>query len=243
MSNAVKKQKLQTEHFEQLPKDIQDIVRSLILEAASKREGPDCFKLDDECIEAIECHSRDGFIPHSFNRGGIEYRNFTDLMGYWGGGYNVAHAVARAEIEKQIECNFKMIAETCSERFEAILAANKLTQEDCTYHQMYELESTIPELKEVRQWIEEAEKEYMGCSENSIMHSIRVMYHGEENGIHTASVSAAVNTEGPYHRSHISWAPNVFCEGAKEVEISWRTPKSLETKLRKALATVCKAVF
>jgi hypothetical protein len=83
----------------------------------------------------------------------------------------------------------------------------------------------------------------LGSDDSSIMHEIRFMYHGCENGVHRASVSCAVNTEGPYHRSHISWAPNVFCEGAKEVEITWKTDGGLARKLKRALAETSKAVF
>lgn len=61
------------------------------------------------------------------------------------------------------------------------------------------------------------------------------MYHGQEAGIHKASVSVAINTEGPYHRSHIPWSPDTFCEGTKEIEISWKTESGLKKKLVKAL--------
>jgi hypothetical protein len=231
-------------YFDALPKGTQELVKDLILEAAQDRDGPEGWKPDDEAIEEIECRSRDGFIPHSFNCGGLEYSNFTDLMGYWSGGYSVAHKGAAKEIERQIDYMFKLLRENTFEKFNEVLTAKNLKEDDCNYHTIQELvDKGDTELKNVLRYIEDNECEYLGVEDCSIMHSIRFMYHGTIDGVHYASVSAAVNTEGPYHRSHISWAPSVFCEGAKEVEIKWTNQRELKARLKKALANVCKAVF
>ena len=223
-------------YFEELPQAVQDLVRELIIEAAEDRNGPDGWKPNDECIENVECHSRDGFIPFSHNKGGLEYNNFTQLSDYWGGGYSVAHAKAQAEIERQIEYSLQCAHETFetnnAEELKGIPADKR------NYHDLYELGHG-----KLAEKLSNTEHENLCGDESSIMHSFRFLYHGCEDGIHSASVSAAVNTEGPYHRSHISWAPNVFCEGAKEVEITWRTESGLKRKLKKALADVSKAIF
>jgi len=78
----------------------------------------------------------------------------------------------------------------------------------------------------------------------SVMYQLRVMYHPQDDdGVYSASVSAVVNTEGPYHRSSISWAPSVFCEGSKEIKIEYRTVAEFETKLKDSLDLVIKEIF
>lgn len=241
--NMTKRTKQFDGYFESLPVGTQNIVRELILEAAADRNGPDGWKPEEECIEDIECHSRDGFIAFDSNRGGLTYHNFTDLGEYWGGGYKVAHKAANTEIQRQIDYNFKCLAESTFKKFEELLVSKNITEVACNYHTISELiDAGIKGLEEVRQYIEEGETEVLG-GECSIMHEFRFLYHGDEAGIHSASVSAAVNTEGPYHRSSIAWAPKVFCEGSKEVEITWRTQTELKKKLKAALTKVSKAVF
>ena len=232
-------------YFESLPEAIQTIVRDLILDAAGNKGGPECYKRDEDAIESIECQVRSGFIPFDHNRGGLVYQNFTDLSAYWGGGYSCNHKDAAKDIERQIEYSLKMAADATYDRFKAFFDAAKIPKSKINYCDLVELQenSNSDTYDEIVSYIQDAETECLSGDYSSIMHEIRFMYHGEENGIHRASVSAAVNTEGPYHRSHISWAPGVFCEGSKEVEITWRTEGGLKRKLKKALAEVSKAVF
>lgn len=232
-------------YFEELPKGMQELIKGLVLEAAENRGGPDCYKLDAEALSSIECQSRDGFIASSANRGGLIYQNFTDLMSYWGGGYSVSHDAAQKEIERQIELSLKDASESTYNHFKPFFDAHKIKPEQVNYHHLQDLAERAGSntFDEPIQHIQDAELECLGGDQSSIMHELRFLYHGKENGVHSASVSAAVNTEGPYHRSSISWAPGVFCEGSKELEITWRTQKELKTKLTKALAKVSKAVF
>jgi hypothetical protein len=229
MKNTAKKQVIQSEYFDELPQSTQEIVRDAILETASNKRGPDCWKSHEESIDSIECHSRDGFIPHSYNRGGLDYNNFTDLMSYWGGGYSVTHKAAQKEIERQIdyslECALESFKDSHAEEIKDI-PADKLN-----YHDLYEMG-----LGSLAEKLSECESESLSDDSSSIMLSIRFMFHGvDDEGNYSASVSCAVNTEAPYHRQSISWAPNVFCEGASEVMINWKTDKQLKVKLLKAL--------
>lgn len=241
---AVKKINL-IAYFSELPAKIQELVKELIFEAADKRGGPDCYKTNEEAIEAVECMRRDGFIPFASNRGGLVYRNFTDLMGYWGGGYSVSHEGAQANIESQIEYSLQCASNDTYAAFKPFFDAHGIKPEQVTYSNLEELSTKAGSntFDEVLQHIQDAELENLSDDQSSIMHEIRFLYHGQEDGEHSASVSAAVNTEGPYHRSHISWSPGTFCEGAKEVEITWRTQSELKKKLTAALAKVSKAIF
>jgi hypothetical protein len=237
------KSKQRIGYFEELPESTQTIVRELILEAAADRSGPEGFKQDDECMEDVECHSRDGFIAFDHNRGGLCYRNFATLSDYNSGGYTPAHKRAAAEIAGQIEYSYKLLAESTYERFKALLDSKGLTAKDCLYHVLDELCRTDESLKPVRRYVEDGESEVLSSDNDTVMHELRVMYHGVEGGIHSASVSAALNTEAPYHRSSISWLPGAFCEGAKEVEIEWTTDAELTAALKSALSTVSKEIF
>lgn len=231
-------------YFEGLPQGTQEIIRDLILDAAENRAGPEGWKSNEEAIEQIECHSRDGFIRSSFNYGGLEYRNFACLMDYFAGGYSVAHAKANAEIRRQIKYSLQLLRESTFEKYKDLLTTHGVALKDTEYLNIQEcVDNGADELTPVLRYIEDNESEYLGGENSSIMHSIRVMYHGKVDGTHSASVSAAVNTEGPYHRSAISWAPSVFCEGAKEVEIEWTNQAELKKVMRDALAKVSKAVF
>lgn len=231
----------ETGYFDSLPQSTQDLIREAILDAAQNRRGPEGWKSDDECLEDIECRRRDGFIPFSHNRGGLVYQNFSDLMAYWGGGYSVAHSGADAQIQRQIESSLNYAKESILEKHGEALKAKGITPDNLNYHSLYDTEDE--DLQRIAEYLSKAEHDNLSGDDSSIMHEFRVMYHGLEDGEHRASVSAAVNTEGPYHRSHISWAPNVFCEGSKEVEITWKTEKQLKARLTKALAEVSKAVF
>lgn len=230
-------------YFTSLPEKTKELVKELILKAADEKGGPDCYKSDEEAIESIECHSRDGFSPFSHNKGGLVYQNFTDLMGYFGGGYTCTHEGAAKEIQRQIDYSLKLCAEDTYAKFITKFQALGIEEKDVSYGTIERFIEKGHDMQDVLNYIQEHEYDCLGGTEDTIMHEIRFMYHGQEGKEHSASVSAAVNTEGPYHRSSISWAPGVFCEGAKEVEITWTTQTELKKKLTAALKKVSKAVF
>jgi hypothetical protein len=239
MRAIYKTEKSSEGYFESLPKSTQEIVRDLLLEVAKDRNGPEGYKYDKECIEEIECRSRDGFIAFASNRGGLTYQNFTDLMGYFGGGYQVAHKKAQAEIERQIEYGLECANETFFTDNKEQLEKLGFTQKSVSYHALYDAGHGG-----LAERLSEYEHENLSGDDSSIMHEFRFLYHGvNEAGEHEASVSAAINTEGPYHRSSISWAPGVFCEGAKEIEITWKTETQLKARLEKALKNCSKEIF
>jgi len=229
-------------YFEELPKGTQAIVRDLLLEAAQDRSGPEGFKSDDECIEGIECKARDGFSPFSHNKGGLVYQNFAQHLDYWGGGYSLAHGKANVELSRLIDGTLEDVKTNFAERHAELLASKGIKPEDVSYHALEE--SDDAELKRLANEFSNDECESLSDENSTVMHELRFMYHGRDSkGLHTASVSAAVNLEAPYHRSHISWAPSVFCEGSKEVEITWRTQAELKNKLAHALKLTSGEVF
>lgn len=237
------KNMIENKFFKNLPKKTQEIVTEMLFETFSDTTN-DVVYADRDRLESIECESRSGFIPFDHNKGGVEIKEFTDLFGILGSGNYPNNKGARKEIERQIDYSLNELADNTFEHFKDLLESKGLTAKNCYYHQMQELVEKHKELSEVVKYIEDGESEVLGSDSSSIMYDMRFMYHGvDKNGVHRASVSAAVNTEGPYHRSHISWAPEVFCEGVKEVEIKWKNQKELKTALKKALDKVSKAVF
>lgn len=238
-------------YFDQLLEAIQRIVKDALIEAANSRQGPEGYKPDAECLNEVECRSRDGFIASSANRGGLIYQNFCTLSDYWGGGYVPRHAKAAQYIKNQINSSLKQAQEACYDEFEPlcldlgivpddihpiILDEYLKTSEALTPDQKSQLNSLI-------QSISDLETESLSDEQSTVMHEFRFMFHGKSKGIYSASVSAAINVEAPYHRSHISWMPNAFCEGAKEVTITWKTPNGLKRSLAKALKEVSEAIF
>lgn len=244
MSRFFKKEELYPNeiYYPALPKSTRAVIKGLCEEVFN--DNCETWGKGEAEAEELEYQPRDGFSPFSHNHGGIIVRDFSSVQMITGSGRFPAHEKAAAEIQRQYDYHLECVAEAAASKFTIELAARKLSEKDCYYREAQELEEKFPNddfFSELRQWIENAECE--GDSESTIMYEIQFMYHGETKKKHTASVSCAVNTEGPYHRRHISWAPNVFCEGAKEIEITWTTERELKSKLKKALEKCAKEIF
>lgn len=252
---GVKKLKANAEGtYPELPKTAREAIEELVIETmkANSEGYPSCNTGRDDGVEELEFEARSGFIPFDHNRGGIQLNMFTDIGYYWGSGCRPAHKDAANEIERQIELGLNYASEMLSERmgkedFEYFFGSDL---KKLTYHNLQELAESLTkqgqDTTKVDFWvqeIQELENANLSGDESSIMHQTRFMYHGKVDGVHSASVSCAVNTEGPYHRSHISWAPGVFCEGVKEVEITWKTVPELKKKLKAALDKTAKVIF
>lgn len=230
-------------YFDGLPKGTQDLVFDILNETFDAYVT-DTYPYDaKDRTEEIECRSRDGFIPHWFNRGGLEVRVFKTLGDLLSSGAQVSHKKAQAEIERQTEYMLKLHREHVFEKFQDLLKTKGIAPDKINYSDLNYLAEQDADLKQVANYFEDTEHDFLDDSESTIMFTVRFMYHGKIDGEHSASISAAVNTEGPYHRSHISWAPEIFCEGAKEIEITWRNQTELKKALKRALETVCKAVL
>lgn len=194
-----------------------------------------------EEFEEIEHKSRDGFICASHNKGGYTLTGFSDIMSIVGSGCHPTNKEAREDIDRQYEYHMDCVAESTYENFEELFDKHGLTREQAYYHDIYNMSEKNEDFSEVLHFIENAEQE---DTEMSVMYQLRVMYHGKkDSGWYHASVSAVVNTEGPYHRSGIGWSPNTFCEGGKEVEINYRNEKEFKRILEKTLCELVSKTF
>lgn len=255
MSTAKQLMHNSSKYFDELPKSTQEIVKEAILKAATDRNGPECYKSEEHSISSIECLARDGFIPFNSNKGGLVYQNFTTLSEYWGGGYVPQHKGAAKEIQRQIDMSFDQVADYMVDNIgkqdmEKYFSSDK---SKVNYRNISELQETLEKqdqtesAKKVSSWvsqIQDIETECLGNDESSIMHEIQFKYEGKNaKGLQVAYISATLNTEGPYHRSSMPWAPEVFCEASEGVEITWRNNAELKRKLAKAFAKVTKSIF
>lgn len=220
-------------YFENLAKGTQQIIRDAILEATDLINNDNVWKTTEESIEEIECHSRDGFIAFDHNRGGLSFRNFSDLMGIWGSGYFPKAKASHDKIQAWVDDELQSATEAFFEKNQAKLEAIGIKNiSEVSYHDLYERKegSLAEELSEY-------ENEFTSGELNSVMYELQFMYHGKDaDGVHSASVCSALNTEAPYHRSG-------RCELAKEVEITWRNQTELKKKLKAALQKTAKEVF
>lgn len=226
-------------NYPDLNQSTRDLIEELCKEAI---DDSDVEGFGSDNVDQLEFERRDGFIPYSHNHGGVSIKDFTDIGYISGSGNYPSHKGACAEIERQVEYAYKCAKEYLWDNHEPELRALGIDSKDhdkLNYNDLCDLNASS-----LAETLSECESENMSGDYGSIMYEVQFMYHGvNEAGLHEASVSCAVNTEGPYHRRSISWAPNVFCEGAHEVQIEWTTDADLETKLRQALNETSSEVF
>lgn len=219
-------------YFENLAKGTQEMVKDAILEATDFIQV-DMWKNDSDSLEEIECHSRDGFMAFDHNRGGLEYSNFTDLMGIWGSGYFPKATKSHDYVQVLVDYNLQSATKAFFDKNRAELGKLGIKAiSKVSYHDLYECgESKLAEE------LSEYENEHTSGEQSSVMYNLRFMYHRKDaKGIHTASVSAAINCEAPYHRPGRN-------ELSKEIEISWKNQNELKKKLKLSFAKVSKEIF
>jgi hypothetical protein len=168
--------------------------------------------------EELECRSRDGFMPFDHNRGGVRILGFSDVRCIMGSGTIPNNKQASKAIEGQDTQNREYALEALNEKH-----GTKFTTND-----------NLPEDMQNELW----EIQDEGSSEDSILFYIQAKYEGSVNGVHTLYVTACINWESPYHRSHISWLPDFVTESSKSVEIKFKNATELRTRLKKALKQV-----
>lgn len=224
-------------YFDELPKATQALVKQIMTEIFENEVPGDTYGADGSYrVDELECRSRDGFIPFSHNKGGLNVSGFTDLSGIWGSGYYPSNSKSKDRIETLVESSLQDATKAFFNKHEETLAKFKIERvSQVDYHTLSDSEHQ--ELKDLAEELSEFENEYLQGDSSTVMYSIRIMYHGRDSrGVHSASISAALNTEAPYHRSK-------YDDNTKEVEITWMKSTALKTKLTKALKTVTKAVF
>ena len=225
-------------YFDQLPNLTQTMIKRLITDAFEHEArhfetfGPE----GSYRVEELECRSRDGFIPHSHNRGGIDVSGYTTLDFMNGSGYLPSNEKSREHVQAAIDSGLQSATEAFFEKHAEVLAKHGITTVAQVSYSDFN-NSKIEELQDLAEELSEYEREYIGGDNSTVMVQYRVMYHGQgSEGIHSMTVFASINTEAPYHRGK-------YDDNVSEIEITWRKGSALKTKLVKALKDSAKAVF
>ena len=217
-------------YFDQLPKLQQIMIERMVQNAFDDEITVEVY--GDIEPKQIECRSRDGFIPFSHNKGGVEVSGFTDLMGLWGSGYMPSNPKASDKIQAIIDSSLQTATEQFFEDNRAELEAIGITTiAQCNYHDLYD--SGHGGLAEK---LSEYENEHLSGDYSSVQYQLRAMYHGKDaRGVHSMTVFAFLSaSDAPYHRSS---------DATGEVLITWKTGKALKRKLAKALEEAARGAF
>jgi hypothetical protein len=173
-------------------------------------------------IEELECRARDGFWPHSHNRGGFDLMYMTDLDACYGSGCGPNFG----EIDGAIESGLRDSLEAFKREHASDLAG--ISDDLITYSDLYEmgrsdLATALDEYQ--RQWLN-----------TPVWWGIRCMYEGaDERGVHTLMVYCGANIS-EYH--------NAFQKGSAtlaEFELRFKTASGLRRQLQRLTSKVNKA--
>jgi len=201
----------QDDNFDTLDLEVLGPITELAVDTANSLvDGLDHYQDDvKELISSIEYESRDGFWANADNRGGLLIRLLTTVGELVGSGN---HMGFNDSAIKEIERQYGVGLEYALEGFKVDHADDikGIPLDRLNYHDLYELGRG-----DLAEKLSELESESNNGDNESIMIEIRMMYHGEDRW----SVSAVINTEGPYHRQSISWAKEIKCEHGKEFEV------------------------
>lgn len=232
------------------------IVNEVMRSTAKNRSGPKSDNSFEHCISDIEFEDHSGFIAFESNCGGITYSDFVFLYDYLSTEHSPKHVKASEKIKSLMKSSLTMIQDELADEIGEIKMKFyfKGDKTKLNYKHLSIMEENLrtnTKLKVDSEFIQnclerfqDLEHSYLTDSESTVMHELCFLYHGkDETGCYSATVSAAVNTEAPYHRKSIAWTPETFCEGGNEVEIKWKNNAELKRKLTKAFNKVSDQTF
>ena len=213
-------------HYLEQEEEFSKTMKELISDSLDNVDDID----SDNTVEEIESKRRDGFIPHSFNCGGWTVRAFKYVSSIRGSGCSFSSDEANSKIDELIDYSLKLGRDEFIDQNRDKLKEKNIPEESVNYSDLYDLgHGELAELLD--------EFETAGLDEDTVMLEVRCMYHGvDEEGIHSASVDAAINWETPYHRSGKNNEVYV------EQEIEFSTVDELKANLSSAIKKVT-AIF
>lgn len=195
---------LKIENFPSIDTQTMDTISNQLKDIASE--------LDLREPTEMECRSRDGYIPHSWNQGGWRAYGYTviDMVvgsGMFSGSDSFNDLIENYYVDELKEC-IKKFNEDHNTNYEC-------------YSDMNEDHQSIYESQYEQDWF---------CSDyNSISVEYQGRYLGYENGIHTISLNVFLcASDAPYHRRS---------DDDIEIEISFRdiNAKNAQDKIKKAV--------
>jgi hypothetical protein len=126
------------------------------------------YEFYTEGVEQIDCRSRSGFIPNSWNHGGLDLEFRSDLRMCFGTGV-VPNDYIQGEIDRMLDMAYEYAKEQ---------GIDINTEDEKVRERIYEIEDSY---LEVPVWL-----------------GVRCMYEGIENGIHTLKVYVGCNVSEYY---------------------------------------------
>lgn len=203
-----------TGYLDQQP-ELSQVVRTW-LESLSL--DPHGAAYDEPRLEEIECRGRDGFIPHSHNRGGFDLQYLSEVSTCHGGciGPNLTG------IDRDVQLAYEYAKEWFHDKYPDILVS------DIDYGTLYG-----KGLGNLAEELSEAEHENMNTP---VWWGVRCMYEGaDETGTHTLVVYASGNV-CEYH--------DAFQNGSETLgqwELRFKTASGLRRQLERLTSKVTKA--
>ncbi len=168
---------------------------------------------DSPKMEEIECRARDGFYPHSHNRGGFDLEYLSDVRACEGSGMGPN----LKEIDKMALAAYEDAKEHFKEQEKESLEG--IPDDKINYHDLYDLG-----LSDLAERLSEIEREYM---ETPVWWGVRAMYEGRDGaGVHTLCVYAGGNVNEYY---------GAFGKGSETLgqwELRFKTAASLSRQLK-----------
>jgi hypothetical protein len=212
-------------YFDELPEEMQLVVADF-LEAVKVHNEEfmytgDRIRFDD--LDEVECRRRDGFIPHDYNKGGLQLNGWLSLYDFYFGEFHLGGKAGKV-IKQMSDISLKMARETFIEQNSASMTKFNLKEKDIDYHKLYE--KGLSALAE--RW-SEYEMENLNSDQESTLHQVRVMYDGQ--GTFAIDVMHRIS-DAPYHRT---------CDAFKEFKVKANDVDSLVKGLAKVYDKVIKA--
>ena len=192
-------------YFDELPIELQNVVKDWLIDNFDSNDRP----------EAFECKRRDGFIPHSWNKGGLgiyAYRSLSDFR--FGDNPIDLDSKVQTKVTESIKYTEELATEDWKEQNKTKLV--NIPDYSINYHDLEKLGKSA-----LANSLDEAINEYFIDDSSSTYHEIRVMFDGDK----TFTVDVMFKfSDAPYHRS---------CDQCKEWTIKTFGVKTLEKFLKK----------
>lgn len=193
-------------YFDELPEDFQKTVKAFV-----KDFGP------EDCIHEIECRSRSGFIPYSWNRGGLELTLYRNLWDYKFETLISLDKEVQKKLNERIE-SYEADFRTAFYEAEgnlSFLRKNKIKKKDINYLTLEKVS-----YKKAEEY-DSIERESLQDDYASVSHTLRVLYEGD----YSWKVYAFFEfSDAPYHRG---------ADQTKEWSVKTSNPATLAKFLNK----------
>lgn len=218
-------------------KKIESILHDAVKSKSRLNDVMDKLSLhsDEIKIEELECERRDGFIPHSFNKGGWEASfiayGYTDIIN----SLELSPEVISRLEDLQSDDYEYALSDTFDEFKPHLKRAgindvksfksywNKLIAEGVSdYVNDKDTGEAIVSIDEIRSFLHDKESEQE--IDQAVMFKFRIMYHGYDNdsGYFSATIDSRINWEAPYFRD------GKGASDYKEVEIEFKDESDLK---------------